>query len=248
MKVFTHDDFLGVYVRDPAAARGRIESIREAIREDVEFEEAFPAGGNDILAVHTRSHIQSVTSQGLYNISALAAGAAMQTAEAGMEGPAFGLIRPPGHHASADHAWGFCYFNNMAIALEHLRASGRIQTAHVLDFDLHYGDGTVNILGPKGYVSIHNPDSPDRREYLDEVAARLDTVKAEVIAVSAGFDNHIEDWGQTLHTEDYREMGRMVQAACKRLKAGCFALLEGGYNHSVLGDNVRAFLLGLQGK
>ncbi|MFZ2445454.1 MAG: histone deacetylase family protein [Syntrophobacteraceae bacterium] len=247
MKVFTHNDFLSVYIREPAAAPGRIESVMEAIRGEVEFEEAMTAGEDDILAVHTKSHVQSVTSMGLYKIAALAAGAAMQTAVAGMEEPCFGLIRPPGHHASADHCWGFCYFNNMAVALEHLRSTGRIKTAHILDFDLHYGDGNVNILGSKGYVSIHNPDEHRREDYLAEVAARLEAVQVDVIAVSAGFDNHVQDWGQTLHTEDYREMGRMVHAACKRCGAGSFALLEGGYNHAVLGENVREFLRGLQG-
>jgi acetoin utilization deacetylase AcuC-like enzyme len=248
MKVFTHSDFLSVYVREPAAAPGRIESVLEAIRDEVSLEDAFPASEDDILAVHSRSHVQSVTRMGLYNIAALAAGAAIQTALAGIEEPSFGLIRPPGHHASSDHAWGFCYFNNMAIALEHLKATGHIRTAHVLDFDLHYGDGTVNILGGKGYVSIHNPDSSNRKEYLTEVAGHLDSINVDIIAISAGFDNHVEDWGMTLHTEDYQEMGRMVHSACQRLQIGCFALLEGGYNHNVLGKNVRAFLQGIQGR
>ncbi|MEN6440827.1 MAG: histone deacetylase family protein [Syntrophobacter sp.] len=247
MKVFTHNDFLSVYVRDPAAAQGRIEAVLNALRGEVEFEEALTAGEDDILAVHTKAHVQSVSSMGLYKVAALAAGAAIQTAEAGMVRPCFGLIRPPGHHASSDHAWGFCYFNNMAIALEHLRSSGMIKTAHVLDFDLHYGDGTVNILGSKGYVSIHNPDAEHREDYLAEIAERLQSIEVDVIAISAGFDNHIEDWGHTLHTEDYREIGRMVHAACARLRAGCFALLEGGYNHGVLGSNVREFLRGIQG-
>lgn len=86
-----------------------------------------------------------------------------------------------------------------------------------------------------------------RRDYLAEVAARLDSIQVDVIGVSAGFDNHVEDWGRTLHTEDYREMGRMVHAACRRMGAGSFGLLEGGYNHDVLGTNVREFLKGLQG-
>jgi acetoin utilization deacetylase AcuC-like enzyme len=247
MKVFTHSDFRSVYSSDPAAGQGRIESIVDAISGEVEFEECFPAGQDDILAVHTKSLVQSIERQGLYNIAALAAGGAIQTAKAGLSEPAFGLIRPPGHHASADSNWGFCFFNNMAIALEHLKLNGHIKTAHVLDFDLHFGDGTVNILGPKGNVSIHNPDASDRGAYLKEVAETLDSVKVDIIGVSAGFDNHVEDWGSVLYTEDYREMGRMVHNARKRLGIGCFALLEGGYNHTVLGINVLEFLRGLQG-
>ena len=247
MKVFTHDDFKSVYVSDPAASQGRIEAILKAIRHEVDFEQAVEAPRDDILAAHTKSLVQGVERQGLYNIAALAAGGAIQTAVAGLNEPAFGLIRPPGHHASADHHWGFCYFNNMAIALEHLRSNGFIKTAHILDFDLHYGDGTVNILGGKGYVSIHNPDESDRKHYLREVADRLDSLNVDIIGVSAGFDNHIEDWGHLLHTEDYQEMGRMVHNTCKKLGIGSFGLLEGGYNHSVLGQNVLAFLRGLQG-
>jgi acetoin utilization deacetylase AcuC-like enzyme len=247
MKVFTHDDFKDVYTNDPAASSGRIEAVLEAIRGEVEFELASPAARDDILAVHTKPLIAAVENEGLYNIAALAAGAAVQTAAAGLEGPAFGLIRPPGHHASSNYHWGFCYFNNMAIALEHLRSKGLIKKAHILDFDLHYGDGTVNILGGKDYVSIHNPDQSDRVHYLKEVAARLEVLEVDIIGVSAGFDNHIEDWGRTLRTEDYQEMGRMVHDRCGRLGAGCFGILEGGYNHKVLGRNVLAFLRGLQG-
>ena len=247
MKVFTHKDFLTEYAYEPAAEPGRLESVISAIRDEVDFEDASPACEEDILAVHTKSLVQEVTGIGLYNIAALAAGAAIQTAVAGMEAPSFGLIRPPGHHASSDRCWGFCYFNNMAIALQHLRTCGLIKTAHVLDFDLHYGDGTFNILGSRGFVSIHNPRQDRRQDYLAEVAAQLNSIQVDVIGVSAGFDNHVEDWGRTLYTEDYREMGRMVHAACRRMCAGSFGLLEGGYNHDVLGTNVREFLKGLQG-
>jgi acetoin utilization deacetylase AcuC-like enzyme len=247
MKVFTHDDFKSVYTSDPAASAGRIEAILEAIRDEVELEPVLPASRDDILAVHTKSLVESVENQGLYNIASLAAGAAVQTALAGLNAPAFGLIRPPGHHASAGYHWGFCYFNNMAVALEHLRSKGLIRKAHILDFDLHYGDGTVNILGGKNYVSIHNPDENERSAYLKEVAANLETLDVDIIGVSAGFDNHIDDWGRLLLTEDYREMGQMVRNRCAKLGIGCFGLLEGGYNHSVLGRNVLAFLRGLQG-
>ncbi|MCE5334039.1 MAG: histone deacetylase family protein [Desulfobacteraceae bacterium] len=247
MKVYTHEDFKSVYTMDPAASPGRMESILAAIEDEVTLEYVYPAGEDDILAVHTKRHVQSVTRAGLYNIAALAAGGAIQAAVSGLEEPSFALIRPPGHHASADSAWGFCFFNNMAVALEHLRASGRIKKAHVLDFDLHYGDGTVNILGGRGFVSIHNPDENDRKAYLTEVESTLRALDVDIIGVSAGFDNHVHDWGSTLLTEDYQEMGRMVFNTCGRLKIGCFGILEGGYIQSVLGANVRAFLKGLQG-
>jgi hypothetical protein len=91
-------------------------------------------------------HIEYVRQEGLYDIAALAAGGAIQAARLGLETPTFGAIRPPGHHASRDSCWGFCYFNNMAVALLTLKDEGLIETATILDFDLHYGDGNVNIL------------------------------------------------------------------------------------------------------
>jgi acetoin utilization deacetylase AcuC-like enzyme len=248
MKVVTHADFQEVYTKEPAAAPGRIEAILKAIDSEVPLVEAEPAGWDDIEAIHTTGHVDSVTRRGLYKIAALAAGAAIQAALTGLEEPCFALVRPPGHHASAGSSWGFCYFNNMAIAIDHLHRTGRIKTAYVLDFDLHYGDGTVSILRPKGYVAIHNPEAEHRLVYLKSVAEQLATAQADIIGVSAGFDNHLLDWGQLLSTRDYQAMGRMVWETCQRLGVGCFAVLEGGYNHQVLGECVQAFLLGLQGR
>lgn len=57
----------------------------------------------------------------------------------------------------------------------------------------------------------------------------------------------MEDWGGTLTTEDYREIGRMVRAAALRCGGGSFGLLEGGYNHQVLDQNVMALIEGLSG-
>jgi acetoin utilization deacetylase AcuC-like enzyme len=68
-----------------------------------------------------------------------------------------------------------------------------------------------------------------------------------VIGVSAGFDNHVLDWGGVLRTEDYQTMGRWVHETAARLGVGCFAVFEGGYNHQVLGQNALAFLRGLRG-
>jgi acetoin utilization deacetylase AcuC-like enzyme len=247
MKVVTHSDFHDVYTNEPAAAPGRIEAILKVICSEVTLEEALPAGWDDIEAIHSRDHIDAVTRRGLYKVSALAAGATIQAALIGCSEPCFALVRPPGHHASAGSSWGFCYFNNMAIALDHLHRHGYIQTAYVLDFDLHFGDGTVSILKPKGYAAIHNPMAEQRLVYLKDVASELASAKADIIGVSAGFDNHLLDWGQVLHTEDYHDIGRMVLETCRRLGVGCFAVLEGGYNHQVLGECVQAFLRGLAG-
>lgn len=245
MKVVFHEEFYRVYTSDPAAGPGRMEAVLEVIDPYVQLITAEPASEEDIAAVHTPDHIRHVRHAGLHDIASLAAGGAILAAETGLTEPCFGLIRPPGHHASAGSSWGFCYYNNMAIALEHLKRSGRINTAFVLDFDLHFGDGTANILHRRDWVRIFNPDRNDRNTYLRDVLNEMDDCDADMIAISAGFDNHEQDWGGLLATEDYREMGKAVRQASLRNRGGCFAILEGGYNHRVLGHNVLALIQGL---
>ena len=245
MKVVFHKDFFKVYTSDPASAYGRMEAIMDAIKEEAEFITAEPATEEEISAIHSVSHIQNVKDRRLYDISALAAGGAIRAAEIGLTEPAFGLIRPPGHHASAESSWGFCYFNNMAIALEKLKKDNEISSAYVLDIDLHFGDGNVNILGKRDWVKVYNVEARDRKRYLLEVARQMDRCHVDLIGISAGFDNHLDDWGGVLFTDDYEEIGRMVRAAADRSGGGCFAVLEGGYNHKVLGNNALALMRGL---
>lgn len=247
MKVYFHTDFYEEYTSDPAAESGRMEAIVTELEGSAEFISCLPASESQILAAHSKSHINQVWREGLYEIAALAAGGAVQAAEASLEEPAFGLIRPPGHHASGNSFWGFCYFNNMAISLYHLRAAQGIEKAFILDFDLHFGDGNVNILEKETWVEILNPVSNSRKAYMEEVKSALEQTEAEVIAVSAGFDHHINDWGGLLYTEDYKIMGQWVKKSADRNRGSCYGLLEGGYNHNVLGSNVLAFLKGLEG-
>ncbi len=245
MKVYFHDNFYQVYASDPAAAAGRMQAIVQAIRPHVEFVEAACADHDEVAAVHTAAHIDYVRDEGVYPIAMLAAGGAVQAAETGLTEPCFALIRPPGHHASADAAWGFCYFNNMAVALESLKRRKMIASAYVLDIDLHYGDGTVNILGDKEWVTVYNLESTKRNVYMEEVRREMAGCRADIIGISAGFDNHRLDWGGLLETEDYHEIGRLVSAAAARNHGGCFAILEGGYNHDVLGQNALALIQGM---
>ena len=248
MKILFHNDFHQVYTSDPAAAQGRMESILNVVSGDYEFSEPTPANQEDIAAIHTLSHIDYVKRIGLYNISSLAAGRAIQAAFIGLKEPCFAMIRPPGHHASADSSWGFCYFNNMAIALERLKREKAINRAFVLDIDLHFGDGTVNIFREKDYVTIFNVSSNNRESYLKEIAKELGEQQSGVIGISAGFDNHKDDWGGLLETQDYTTIGEMVRETCEKKGCGYFAVLEGGYNHQVLGHNVLALLQGMAGK
>ena len=245
MIVYFHQDFYQEYTQDPAAESGRLEAVVEEISPIVELVECTPATEEDLLAAHSADHLDWVRGRGLFDIAALAAGGAIQAAQRSLTEPSFGLIRPPGHHASADHCWGFCYFNNLAVSLLRLKREGLIQRAFVLDFDLHFGDGNVNILGREPWVEILNPESPGRQQYLNEVQRALVRTEADIISVSAGFDNHLNDWGGLLHSNDYKTMGQWVRRAATSNQGSCYGILEGGYNHNVLGANVRSFLEGL---
>ncbi len=84
-----------------------------------------------------------------FRIACLAAGGALRAVDAVCAGEvrsAFALVRPPGHHAVADQPMGFCLFNNIAIAAHHARAQYGLERVLIVDFDVHHGNGTQDIL------------------------------------------------------------------------------------------------------
>ncbi len=245
MKVVFDVLFNSIYASDPASAAGRIEAVTSILPTDAELIRPEPATIKQLQLAHSEEYIREVKKEDVFDIAAFAAGGAIATARIGLHEPCFGLIRPPGHHASCDSAWGFCYFNNMAVALLTLRSELLIKTAFVLDIDLHYGDGTDNILGSESWVQTYNPAKNNRARYLEEVRKVLSDKNVDIIGISAGFDNHRDDWGGLLSTEDYFLIGCMVKQAAQASGAGFFAILEGGYNHQVLGQNVSALINGM---
>jgi acetoin utilization deacetylase AcuC-like enzyme len=94
-------------------------------------------------------------------------------------------------------------------------------------------------------MTVHNVEAGDRTRFLDDIASEMAACRADIIGISAGFDNHRDDWGGLLRTEDYFEIGRMVADSARRTGGGYFAILEGGYNHQVLGANVLALIGGM---
>ena len=247
MKVVYHPRYTEVYESDPAAAPGRMEAIVKEIKGYAAIQPE-SANVDEISLCHTALQIGYVQRYGfVYEMALLAAGGAIKAAELAVQGePAFGLVRPPGHHASPESCWGFCFFNNIAIAITRLIKQKQIRTALILDFDLHYGDGTANIFRGNSDVVYFHPEDSHRQDFVDHVRLFLEQNQADIIAVSAGFDRHIEDWGRLLTTEDYKTIGQEVkQYAVKNCGGKRFGVLEGGYNHIVLGKNVKAFLDGM---
>jgi len=247
------------YDRTPAGAPGRLDTAIKLLgsHPDYEFVKAREATEEEILRAHGTRTLESVkqdydsTQAGLlYQMALLAAGGSIQTAEIAVQGePAFGLVRPPGHHASGDSYWGFCYFNNIAVSLLHLRAKGFIESAYILDFDLHTGDGNINILGDDPKFTIHNPRGNGDEQYLKDVKRSLDSAPdVDIIVASAGFDQYEDDWGSNISTDAFRKIGRMMhEFAAERCEGRRYGLLEGGYNFEDLGKNVLAFCDGLGG-
>ena len=128
MKVVYHHRFKEIYADDPAAAAGRMESILSEVTNRFELVTPDAATVDDIRLVHSDEHIKYIRGMGLiYDIALLSVGGAIKASELAMKDePAFGLIRPPGHHASRDRCWGFCFFNNMAVSIAKLKAEGKI--------------------------------------------------------------------------------------------------------------------------
>jgi len=256
MKIVFHERYYNEsYAMDPAASPGRLEGIIDLLSSDKEYDFIAPklASKDDILRAHNERHYNYVKHDALlFELASLAAGGAILAAEEAYSGhPTFAVIRPPGHHASADSCWGFCYFNNISISLLKLFSEEKIKSAFVLDFDLHTGDGNINILTFRDddfRVKILNPDSSGRTNYLKEVQNYMDELdNIDIFVASAGFDQGIEDWGHLLYPEDYFELGKLMKEYSEKLCEGRrYALLEGGYNHEVLPKNVKSFCEGFE--
>ena len=179
--------------------------------------------------------------------------------------PAMALMRPPGHHATASRAMGFCYLNHVAIAALVARRDFGAGRVAVWDFDAHHCNGTEAILfGREGFLvcSVHQspgypgtglhdmgncrnwpmPPSAPRKEHMEALRSSLDAVcdfRPDLVMVSAGFDAYAHDpiTELSLELEDFALLGQWLR------KSGlpAAASLEGGYSPD-LPKLVAAFL------
>ncbi|MGI9252845.1 MAG: histone deacetylase family protein, partial [Thermomicrobiales bacterium] len=182
---------------------------------------------------------------------------------------AFSLMRPPGHHATADQAMGFCYLNQIALAALSARARGVGRVA-IWDFDAHHGNGTEAILdGRPGllFASVHEefgypgtgrvstatcrnwalPPFTARPEHLAALAASweaIDAFRPGLLLVSAGFDAYVGDplTEMSLEAGDFATLGNWVREA----GIPSAAILEGGYSDH-LPELIDGFLSGWNG-
>lgn len=250
--IYTSEFEKSDYINDGASAPGRMEAIMDSIYPLSDYAVIAPhsADMSDIEEVHTIEYIETVKSNGkLFDMAMLAAGAAIKASEIGMTGaPAMSIARPPGHHAYRSSGWGYCHFCNMAVALKRLKKQGRINSAFVLDFDAHTGDGTIDCLKDWKEVKILNPMADSAVEYMqriDDYIAELP--KVDIIGVCAGFDSYELDVGKKLSTFDFYVIGRKIkQLAAKISNNKRFAILEGGYYLPDLGKNVVSFCDGFK--
>ena len=103
----------------------------------------------------------TVMSPDSYDAALYAAGGAIEATNAVISGGvkgAFALVRPPGHHATANDAMGFCLFNNIAIAAQHALKKHELDRVAIIDFDVHHGNGTQEAFydNPQVlYISTH---------------------------------------------------------------------------------------------
>lgn len=194
------------------------------------LEQELAAGGPEYKQLDTDTSINRHT----FKAALRAAGATLAATDAVLAGElenAFCSVRPPGHHATRNQAMGFCFFNNVAVGVKYALERHHLKRVAVIDFDVHHGNGTEDILAGDPRVLMcgifQHPFYPfsgdkdpasnmlnvpvaaytkgmDIREIIEIMwIPRLEAFKPEMIFISAGFDAHREDdMGQLGMTEN----------------------------------------------
>lgn len=170
-----HDTGPG-HPESPARIRAILDELHELDAScDLVWREAGAARREDVVAVHTEEYLQhleqvdaagggrldadTVMSPGSLDAALYAAGAATDVARLALDGqPAFAPVRPPGHHATANTAMGFCLLNNVVVAARTVMRERGLSRVLIVDWDVHHGNGTQDLVGADAgirYVSLH---------------------------------------------------------------------------------------------
>ncbi|MDP7668342.1 MAG: histone deacetylase family protein [Rhodospirillales bacterium] len=203
----------------PSAERAQIERVHAPAYVDAVFA-AVPESGQVHLDPDTA--VSSASGEAALR-AAGAVTAAVDAVVTGAAKNAFCAVRPPGHHAEASRAMGFCLFNNVAIGAEHARAVHGLARVAVIDFDVHHGNGTQHSFerdpglfyasshqspcypgtggeGEHGVGNVVNAElAPGagsdafRRAYEVRILPALAAFAPELVIFSAGFDAHVRD-------------------------------------------------------
>lgn len=253
-------------VADGAADAGA-ELVREAPQ---------PADEEDLLRVHPQWHVRRLddaaasgggwidadTYLGRESMDAarLAAGATIRAALAAARGEAavaFAVVRPPGHHAAAEHAAGFCLVNNVAVAVERLRSEGRAGRVAVLDWDVHHGDGTQAIFDADPrvmYISTHqSPLYPGTGDATERGVGEAEGTKLNVPLAPGSGDRELTDaWLGTLlpAVEEFQPQAILLSAGYDAHRDDPLAHLlvtEAGYRAVATAIGALAGRLGIAG-
>lgn len=233
------------------------------LQKGYQFVEPSPCTEEDLLLVHSPQLVKSVRENDffdwdtpniphIYEYAALSVGASIEAMNLSFTaGRTFSLMRPPGHHATRDRVGGFCYFNNIAVAVA--RALELCDKVAVIDFDGHHGNGTqaiflgnekvlyvswhqIHIYPGTGYESqlncLNYPLTPGAdhttfMRFFEKGLKEVEKAHPDLIAVSAGFDGYTGDPLTMLRFEKktYLEIGAKINS----LNVPSFAILEGGY-------------------
>ena len=105
--------------------------------------------GSPPTAGRARIDADTIAAAGTWQAVLRAAGAAVAATDAVIDGAvenAFCAVRPPGHHATRGQAMGFCFFNNVAVAARHALDVRGLERVAIVDFDVHHGNGTEDII------------------------------------------------------------------------------------------------------
>ena len=274
MELYTHPECLGHdtppgHPERPARLSAVVDRLRaEGLMDELSVMAPSAAPNEALARVHDARYLQAIAaaspetgyvrveadtlmSPGSMNAARLAAGSVFEAVEQVLRGAtrrAFCAVRPPGHHAESSSVMGFCFFNSVAVGAD--RALDDLERVAVLDFDVHHGNGTVEMFMERPEVlvcsSFQYPYYPGIRQQVErpnivnsplpagtgssafraaierDWLPALESHRPQLILVSAGFDAHADDplAGLRLQDDDYRWITAFIADAADRFASG----------------------------